>query len=369
MAPVVAALRRRPQLDCRICASGQHREMLDQVLRVFDLAPDHDLQVMAPDQTLNGLAERVVSRFDALLENTRPERILVHGDTTTAMAAALAAFHRRIPVAHVEAGLRTYQMRAPWPEEYNRRAIDLVADLLFAPTPAAAANLAAERLEGRIIVTGNTVVDSLALIVERLESDAAFRAEIEATLPRLSADRPLLLATCHRREHFGEGLQDILSALSQLATQGVQVVLPVHRNPNVWEPVHARLGGVAGVHLVEPLAYPQFVSLLLRADVVLTDSGGVQEEAASLGKPLLIMRDATERPEALADAQARLVGSDPDRIVSGVLRELKTAQPARRAVGSIYGDGRAAERIADALCDLPVSEFRPTPILAAVSVA
>ena len=362
MGPVIASVRRRSGIDCRVCVSRQHREMLDQVLRVFQLTPDDDLDVMAPDQTLNGLAERVMSRFDSLLTDVRPDRVIVHGDTTTAMAGALAAFHRGVPVAHVEAGLRTYDLRGPFPEEYNRRAIDLVADLLFAPTPEAAANLAGERLAGRVVVTGNTVVDSLVAVEARLSQDRDFCAAVEQGLPPLRSDRPLLLVTCHRRENFGEGLNAIVDALDALATgDTMDIVLPVHRNPNVRTPIHARLAGRPGLHLVDPLDYPAFVSLLLRAAAVLTDSGGVQEEAASLGKPLLIMREATERPEALAGADAVLVGADPKRIVWGVRAAVEQGRAGYRLNRRIYGDGQASERIADVLCGVPVREFGEEP--------
>ncbi len=362
LAPVIKALEDDPAIESRTCASGQHREMLDRVLEAFAIVPDHDLDLMRPGQSLNGLAARAVAALDPVLEAERPDRVLVHGDTTTALAATLAAFHRRIPVGHVEAGLRTGDLGRPWPEEANRRCIDAVADQLYAPTPAAAANLRAENLgPRRIAVTGNTVIDALA--IARRRSDAApLPAALGGVEARVAAGARLILVTGHRRESFGAGFEAICTALGRLAERpDVEIVYPVHPNPQVREPVLARLGGRPRLHLVEPLDYLPFVRLLARAHIALTDSGGVQEEAPSLGTPVLVMRSVTERPEAVAAGTARLVGTDPDRILAEAAALLDdTAEHARVArIANPYGDGRAAARIVAAIKGLPVAEFSP----------
>jgi len=363
MAPVVEALRRMAGVTSLICVTGQHRQMLDQVLRLFGIAADHDLGLMTRDQTLNGLAGRALSAIDAVLDEVKPDRVLVHGDTTTAMAASLAAFHRRIPVGHVEAGLRTYDLAQPWPEEMNRRIVDLASDLLFAPTAQSKANLLGERLPGKIVVTGNTVIDALDATVARIEDDAALRGRLERQFAHLSSDRRLLLVTGHRRENFGAGFDNICRALAALSRRpDIEIVYPVHLNPNVRGPVLGALSECPNLHLVEPLDYLPFVYLMRRAHVVLTDSGGVQEEAPSLGKPVLVMRDVTERPEAVAAGTVLLVGTDADRIIASVSRlfddDAEHAHFSRRA--NPYGDGRAAQRIVAALTGKPFEEFAPT---------
>ncbi|MFN4162271.1 MAG: non-hydrolyzing UDP-N-acetylglucosamine 2-epimerase, partial [Stenotrophomonas sp.] len=287
MGPLVRALHAAPDIESIVCITGQHRAMLDQVMSLFDIQPDHDLDVMVANQTLNGLCSRLFAKLDALYEQVQPDRVLVHGDTSTAMTAALAAFQRRIPVGHVEAGLRTGDLQQPWPEEMNRRVIDVVADHLFAPTDSSRYNLEQENLAGRISVTGNTVIDALKQTVERIDQDAALRASIDAQFPFLQADRKLLLVTGHRRENFGGGFENICRALAELAQRpDLQIVYPVHLNPNVQGPVHAHLGGLDNVHLIAPQDYLNFVRLMQRAHVVLTDSGGVQEEAPALGRPV-----------------------------------------------------------------------------------
>ncbi|MEB1530326.1 non-hydrolyzing UDP-N-acetylglucosamine 2-epimerase [Xanthomonas sp. WHRI 7945] len=362
MGPLVRALHAAPGIDSLVCITGQHRAMLDQVLSLFAIRPDHDLDVMVANQTLNGLCSRLFDKLDALYAQVQPDRVLVHGDTSTAMTAALAAFHRRIPVGHVEAGLRTGNLQQPWPEEMNRRVIDVVADHLFAPTDSARGNLQQENLSGRISVTGNTVIDALQQTVGRLEQDAALRGAVDAQFPFLVPERKLLLVTGHRRESFGDGFANICQALAELAQRrDLQIVYPVHLNPNVQGPVHAQLGGLDNVHLIAPQDYLAFVRLMQRAHVVLTDSGGVQEEAPALGRPVLVMRDVTERPEAVQAGVVTLVGTDPARIVAAVAAACE--QPVRPAQflpdASPYGDGRASARIVAALRGLPFDPFDP----------
>ena len=368
MAPLIRALRAEEGVETRLCVTGQHRQMLDQVLALFQLTPDYDLELMEPGQSLNGLAGKAMAQLDEVYAEYEPGRVLVHGDTTTAMAAALAAFHRRIPVGHVEAGLRTYALDRPFPEEMNRRTIDIVSDLLFAPTPRARLNLEAEALEGEILVTGNTGIDALAIVSRQLAADDAMRALADAALPALDPGRRTLLVTGHRRESFGSGFRNICAALSQLALRDdLDIVYPVHLNPNVRGPVEKALSGRPNVHLVAPLDFLPFVRLMQRADIILTDSGGVQEEAPSLGKPVLVMRDITERPEAVEAGKARLVGTGAARIVREVT-DLLDDEAARAPFGlgaNPYGDGRASARIVDALLGRSFEEFggavRPAP--------
>ncbi|MGF1502196.1 MAG: non-hydrolyzing UDP-N-acetylglucosamine 2-epimerase [Paracoccaceae bacterium] len=372
MAPVVAALEGAPGIVSRICTTGQHREMLDQVLKVFGIRPDHDLGLMRPGQGLNGLTARLFEAIDPILIAEAPDRVLVHGDTTTALAAALAAFHRQIPVGHVEAGLRTGDLARPWPEEGNRRVIDAVADQLFAPTARAERNLLAEALGPREIhVTGNTVIDALGLASARLAT------EDDPEIARLRAlrapGRRLVLVTGHRRENFGLGFAGICDALAALAARDdVQIVFPVHLNPRVREPVETALGHLPGeaLRLLPPLDYLPFVWLLNEAHLVLTDSGGVQEEAPSLGKPVLVMRDVTERPEAVEAGTARLVGTDARRIVGAVTALLDDpGEHARIArIANPYGDGRAADRIVAAIQGTPIAGFAPVPADLAAAV-
>ncbi len=359
MAPVVKALAAQAGVRSVTCVTGQHRAMLDQVLDLFAIVPDHDLSVMAPNQTLNGLTERVIARLDPILAEERPDYVLVHGDTTTAMAASLAAFHRNIGVGHVEAGLRTYDLAKPWPEEFNRRVIDVAAAKLFAPTETSAGNLRAERLGGEIIVTGNTVIDALKETIQRM-AEPDLLARLDAQFAFLDRRRRLVLVTGHRRESFGSGFINICQALLRLARRDdLEIVYPTHLNPNVRGPVHELLAGRPNIHLIEPQEYLSFVYLMNRADVVLTDSGGVQEEAPSLGKPVLVMRDVTERPEAVAAGVVRLVGTDSDRIVGEVERLLD--DPAYYAgfarILNPYGDGHASQRIAMAIAGEDVTPF------------
>ncbi|WP_313274899.1 UDP-N-acetylglucosamine 2-epimerase (non-hydrolyzing) [Stenotrophomonas sp.] len=370
MGPLVRALEAAPGIHSVVCITGQHRAMLDQVMSLFDIQPDHDLDVMVANQTLNGLCGRLFAKLDALYEQVQPDRVLVHGDTSTAMTAALAAFHRRIPVGHVEAGLRTGNLDQPWPEEMNRRVIDVVADHLFAPTASSRYNLEQENLGGRITITGNTVIDALEQTVDRIDRDAPLRAGLDAAFPFLTPGRKLLLVTGHRRESFGDGFDNICRALAELARRpDLEIVYPVHLNPNVQGPVHQHLGGLDNVHLIPPQDYLHFVRLMQRAHVVLTDSGGVQEEAPALGRPVLVMRDVTERPEAVQAGVVKLVGTDAARIVAEVGAACDAAPtPARfRPDASPYGDGRASARIVAALRGVPFDEFVPGRAVDALS--
>jgi UDP-N-acetylglucosamine 2-epimerase (non-hydrolysing) len=358
MAPLVLALRREPSVEALLLVTGQHRDMTAPALAAFGLVADLDLDLMTPDQGLNDFAARALLALDGAIADQAPDRLLVQGDTTSALAAAFAAFHRRVPVGHVEAGLRTRDPACPFPEEINRRTIDGLADMLFAPTPGARSALEAEAVTGTIFVTGNTAIDALQLMTSRLEEDAELRAEADSALPAVAPGRKLIAVTGHRRESFGAGLRGICEALATLARRdGIDIVYPVHLNPAVREPVSAALGEVDHIHLAAPLDYPATIRLLQRADLILTDSGGIQEEAPTLGTPVLVLRDTTERPEAVAAGLARMVGTDPERIV----REAEAAldRPPAPFRPNPYGDGRASERIVDALLGRPVAEFEP----------
>ncbi|MFF7396907.1 non-hydrolyzing UDP-N-acetylglucosamine 2-epimerase [Achromobacter sp. NPDC008082] len=362
MAPLVTALQQEPEIQSVVCVTGQHREMLDQVLALFDLRAQHDLDIMVPNQTLNGLYARLISRVDSVLEAEQPDCVLVHGDTSTASACALASFHRRVRIGHVEAGLRTGNLAMPFPEEMNRRVVDAVGDWLFAPTAQSRANLMRENLAGRITITGNTVIDALAMTCAKLEPQGALAQQLEARYDWIDPSRRLLLVTGHRRESFGDGFKNICAALAELAQRDdLQIVYPVHLNPQVRNVVMKELAGLSHVHLIDPLDYLDFVWFMQRAYLILTDSGGVQEEAPYLGKPVLVMRDVTERPEAVQAGTVALVGTDTRRIVTEVSRLLDHpelhASFSRRI--NPYGDGRASQRIVDALCGRAVSEFDP----------
>ncbi len=362
MAPLVIAMRHEPQIESVVCVTGQHREMLAQVMALFDLQADHDLDVMRPNQTLNGLFSRLVGSVDDVLQTVRPDSVLVHGDTTTAAACAMAAFHRRIPIGHVEAGLRSGDMQSPFPEEMNRRVVDCMSHWLFAPTPSARDAAAREGAAGQIWVTGNTVIDALATTIAKFDADPVLDSNLAARYPWLDAGRKLVLVTGHRRENFGDGFRNICAALKELAGRSdVQIVYPVHLNPNVQDVVKETLSGLPNVHLIAPLDYLDFVWFMRRAYLILTDSGGVQEEAPYLGRPVLVMRDVTERPEAVAAGTVRLVGTSHSRIVQEARRLLDDAgvhaEFSRR--GNPYGDGHACQRIVEALCNRPFTEFRP----------
>lgn len=364
MAPLVKALQATPGLVTHVCVTGQHRQMLDQVLSLFGIVPDMDLNIMRPGQDLTDITAAILTALRDVLADGGYDRLLVHGDTTTTMAASLAAFYARVPVGHVEAGLRTGNIFAPWPEEMNRRLVGRIADLHFAPTQTARDALLAEGVAAAAIhVTGNTVIDALHDVVARLQGDGGLRQSIAARFPFLDPDpdtaRRMILVTGHRRENFGAGFEQICLALRRISeARDVQVVYPVHLNPNVQEPVRRLLGDASGVHLIAPQDYLPFVWLMSRAHLIITDSGGVQEEAPSRGKPVLVMRDTTERPEALAAGTVRLVGTDAARIEAETLRLLDDAAAydgMARAMNP-YGDGHAARRIAAVLAGKPLHE-------------
>lgn len=360
MAPLMRTLEQAAGIDSVVCITGQHRTMLEQVMSLFDIRADHDLDVMVPNQSLNSLCSRIFAKLDPILETEQPDRVLVHGDTSTAMVAATAAFHRRIPVGHVEAGLRTGDLTQPWPEEMNRRVIDVMSAFLFAPTVSSRDNLLRENLAGRIVVTGNTVIDALQLTAQRLEKDANLRAKLDAKFPFISPQRRVLLVTGHRRENFGDGFAHICEALAELAERpDIDIVYPVHLNPNVRGPVLQLLSNLPRVHLIEPLDYLEFVRLMQLSYVVLTDSGGVQEEAPSLGKPVLVMRDVTERPEAVAAGTVQLIGTSRKRIVDAVNLLFDDAKRYSQFSNVVnpYGDGHASSRIVRALLGQPFEEF------------
>ncbi len=354
LAPVVRELERHPgEIASRVCVTAQHRQMLDQVLDIFGIVPDIDLDLMRPDQTPSQVAAAVLEQLDAVLQEEQPDWILVQGDTTTVMAAAIAAYHRRVRLGHVEAGLRTHDKYRPFPEEMNRRIADHLSDLLFAPTARARQNLLEEGIPGeKIRVTGNTVIDALLEIAAQpwLPPPGHPLHRVVSATPNFQP--PTILVTAHRRESFGRPLQDICSALRTLARRGdVQIVYPVHRNPNVWDVVHAELDGEPGVTLLPPVDYRALVYLMQQCALVLTDSGGIQEEAPALGKPVLVLREVTERPEGVEAGTARVVGTDPERIVAeaGRLLDDPAAYAAMAQAVNPYGDGHAAERIVAAL--------------------
>lgn len=361
MLPVAAALASRPDVRVKICVTAQHRQMLDQVLDLFETKPDYDLDVMTHSQGLERVTTAVLNGLGDVLDDAKPDRILVHGDTTTTMAASLAAFYRKISVAHVEAGLRSGDPLQPWPEEINRRVTDVIADTFFAPTAQSRDNLLKENVSTDAIhVTGNTVVDALYAVVERIRRSPELDAALASRFAYLTPDRPILLVTGHRRENFGAPFENLCTAIRDIASaRDVQVVYPVHLNPNVQSAVHRILDGVANVHLVDPLDYLPFVYLMMRSHVVLTDSGGIQEEAPSLGKPVFVMRNVTERPEAVAAGTVKLVGTDRDRIFSAVTEVIDDAAAYGRMsrAHNPYGDGQAARRIADVLTHGSTDEF------------
>ena len=352
MAPLVRRLQAVPDFAVTVCSTGQHREMIHQVFRLFSIMPDLDLDVMQPEQTLSDLTARVLTGMTAILKEHQPDRVLVHGDTTTTFATTLAAYYEKIPVGHVEAGLRTGDIYAPWPEEINRKLTDNIADKLYAPTAQSRDNLLREGVPAdRILVTGNTVIDALFDVVNGPLQEA--RGRLKRQFSFLDESRKVLLVTCHRRESFGEGFQNVCAALAELADRpDVQIVFPVHLNPNV-RAVFKQLDKHPRVKLIEPLDYLEFVFLLSECHSVLTDSGGIQEEAPSLGKPVFVMRKVTERPEAVAAGTVKLVGTDTRRIVSAASEVLDDpcAYAAMSAIHNPYGDGKACERIIASLSE------------------
>ena len=354
MAPLALALAADGRFDAKVCVTGQHREMLDQVLGLFELRPEFDLKIMRPGQDLTDVTTAILQGMKSVFALFRPDVVLVHGDTATTLAVSLAAYYQQIPVAHVEAGLRTGNLYSPWPEEGNRKLTGALAQLHFAPTALSRANLMREGVSAEsIIVTGNTVIDALLDMVGRLERHDAMRASAAEATAFLSPQRRVVLVTGHRRESFGGGFERICQALREVALQhpDVDIVYPVHLNPNVREPATRLLSGVSNIFLIEPLDYLPFVHLMSRACIILTDSGGIQEEAPSLGKPVLVMRDTTERPEAVEAGTVKLVGTHVGLIVSELDRLLtdKAAYEVMSNAHNPYGDGQACRRIIDAL--------------------
>lgn len=354
MAPLVKAFQKYPEkFETKVCVTGQHRQMLDQVLDVFDIKPDYDLNIMAPNQDLYDITSKVLLGLRDVLKDSTPDIVFVHGDTTTSMAAALAAFYQQIKVAHIEAGLRTHNLLSPWPEEMNRQVTDRICDYYFAPTPMSKENLLKENIdEGKIYVTGNTVIDALLMAVDIIRTKPGLQDQIKQTITEKGyriSDRKYVLVTGHRRENFGDGFLNICKAIKKIATKypEVDVVYPVHLNPNVQKPVYDLLSGLDNVHLISPLDYLPFIYLMQHSYLILTDSGGVQEEAPSLGKPVLVMRNTTERPEAVEAGTVRLVGTDYDAIVDGVSELLsnKAIYDKMSQAHNPYGDGMSCERV------------------------
>ncbi|WP_324378454.1 UDP-N-acetylglucosamine 2-epimerase (non-hydrolyzing) [Enterovirga sp.] len=354
MAPLVLGLSGDSRFESQVCITAQHREMLDQVIELFGIVPDFDLDVMTARQDLYGVTSAILTGVKPVLETVRPDMVLVHGDTATTLAATLASYYARIPVGHIEAGLRTGNLYSPWPEEGNRRVTGALAHLHFAPTEASRQSLRRENVpDERIVVTGNTVIDALLQVVDRIRRDTALDAAMAQRFDFLASGRRMVLVTGHRRENFGGGFERICVAIRRISEQfpDVDVVYPVHLNPNVREPVGRLLQGVSNIHLIEPQDYLPFVWLMNRSHVIVTDSGGVQEEAPSLGKPVLVMRDNTERPEAVEAGTVRLVGTDADAIFDWTAR-LLTDQAAYNEMSRAhnpYGDGQAVQKILDAL--------------------
>jgi UDP-N-acetylglucosamine 2-epimerase (non-hydrolysing) len=350
MFPVVHALRAQTGIEARVIVTAQHREMLDQVLEIARIVPDVDLDVMTANQSLDALLARLVTGLGETFDRERPDRVLVHGDTLTTMAATLAAYFRKIPVGHVEAGLRSGNIYHPWPEEVNRKVAGAVADLHFAPTETSAAALRAENVPaGRIHITGNTVIDALLATSARLAEEPGLASGLDPLAARFAGKR-IVAVTSHRRENFGGGMEAIAAAIAAIAArEDVAVIFPLHPNPNVRAVMEPALGQLDNVALIDPLDYPHFVRLLGMCEIALTDSGGVQEEAPSLGKPVLVMRETTERPEGVAAGTAKLVGTDKDRIVSEIfaLMDDRAAYQAMAQAHNPFGDGRAASRIAE----------------------
>nr|WP_315458081.1 UDP-N-acetylglucosamine 2-epimerase (non-hydrolyzing) [uncultured Sphingorhabdus sp.] len=352
--PVVKALAECPEMRCEVLVSAQHRQMLDQVLAISGTVPDYDLDLMQPGQSLDALTARLLEAIGKVLDTARPDRVIVQGDTATAMVGALAAYYRQIPVSHVEAGLRSYDIYQPWPEEVNRKIIGTIADQHFAPTDVSAGALLAEAVPAdRVFVTGNTVIDALQWVTQRIEDTPELASVISPIAARF-AGRKIIGITTHRRENFGDGMDNIAAAIRAIALrEDVACIFPVHMNPNVRAVMDGALGDLPNVAMIEPLDYPNFAHLLSICHIMLTDSGGVQEEAPALGKPVLVMRDTTERPEGVTAGTAKLIGTDKDRIISEIFTLLDddAAYSAMARAHNPFGDGRASLRIAEIIRD------------------
>lgn len=354
MAPLVLALEKDLRFEAKVCVTGQHREMLDQVLELFGIKPDFDLNIMKSGQSLNDISALILVGLKSVLQSFRPDIVLVHGDTSTTFAASLAAYYEQIRVGHVEAGLRTGDIYSPWPEEANRKLTGAISQYHFAPTEKSKRNLLLENCpEHNIIVTGNTVIDAMLMIKKRIDNDSQLKAELAAQFPYLSDNKRLVLVTGHRRESFGGGFERICQALANIAKAhpNVQILYPVHLNPNVREPVNRLLSKIDNILLIEPQSYLPFIYLMDRSHIILTDSGGIQEEAPSLGKPVLVMRETTERPEAVEAGTVKLVGTDVDLISSTVTQLLDddAAYQAMSFAHNPYGNGNACQIILDTL--------------------
>lgn len=359
MAPLAIALQEHPQIESAVCVTAQHRQMLDQVLDLFQIKPDYDLDLMAPGQDLYDITAKALLGLRPVLQEFKPDVVLVHGDTTTCLAASLAAFYGRVKIGHVEAGLRTWNLQSPWPEEANRQLTDRIADYYFAPTQESSDNLLREGVDAaKVLVTGNTVIDALLDVVARLRTDVSEQERLAALIESkgyagIRQNRRRILITGHRRENFGDGFRQMCEAMKEIATRhpDVDLIYPVHLNPNVQAPVREVLSDVSNVYLIDPLDYEPFVYLMDQSFLILTDSGGVQEEAPSLGKPVLVMRDTTERPEAVAAGTVRLVGNQKNNIVQSCLELLENpvAYEQMAKAHNPYGDGQACKRIVDFL--------------------
>lgn len=354
MAPLVHALNKDERFEAKVCVTAQHREMLDQVLQLFDIIPDYDLNLMKAGQTLNDITARILLELKGVLEEFKPDVVLVHGDTATTFAAALAAYYQQIPVGHVEAGLRTGNIYSPWPEEGNRCLTGVLAKYHFAPTEISKQNLLKENIsEKNIFVTGNTVIDALLIIKDKISTDNKLNIELANLFPFLDTSKKLILVTGHRRESFGGGFERICEslAITAKANPEVQILYPMHLNPNVREPVNRILANISNIYLIEPQQYLPFIYLMSRSDIILTDSGGIQEEAPSLGKPVLVMRDTTERPEAVEAGTVKLVGTNVEMIVNNmnILLSNEKAYEKMSFAHNPYGDGKACQKILDKL--------------------
>jgi UDP-N-acetylglucosamine 2-epimerase (non-hydrolysing) len=357
MAPLISLLRDSSQINCMVCVTGQHREMLDQVLDLFNIKPDQDLNVMTKGQTLSELTSKIILGLDPVIKDFSPDAILVHGDTTSTFAGSIAGYYQQVPVFHVEAGLRTENIYSPWPEEVNRRLVGTIAHYHFAPTEEAKVNLLKEGIsKNKIEVTGNTVIDALFFVLGRISSDADLKASLHKKYEFLDEKKKLILVTGHRRENFGEGFQNICNALYELAMQrsDIEILYPVHLNPQVLKPVNEILGSVSNIHLIEPQDYLSFAYLMNKSEIILTDSGGIQEEAPSIGKPVLVLRDNTERPEAVNAGTVKLVGTNTKKIISSVIKLLDESDiyQAMSQANNPYGDGQASHRILSILKNL-----------------
>jgi len=356
MCPLVHVLEAEPLIESRVCVTAQHREMLDQVLNLFEIKPDYDLNIMQPNQGLYEISANILQKIKPVLEEFKPDLVLVHGDTSTTFVTSLAAFYQQIKVGHIEAGLRTGDIYSPWPEEANRKLTSALTQYHFAPTTGSEENLLNENIpQGNITVTGNTVIDALLWVKEKIATNPVLEKSLSNQYDFLDKSKRLLLVTGHRRESFGDGFEDICNALRDIATThvDVEILYPVHLNPNVQEPVNRLLKGVSNVHLIDPQDYLPFVYLMTRAYIILTDSGGIQEEAPSLGKPVLVMRDTTERPEAVDAGTVKLVGTSSEKIVKEVNNLLNNEQSylAMSKAHNPYGDGLACKRIVEEITE------------------